>query len=293
MTRRTNQYFLFVFLYFLLCSELLAPWMARFLPFSSIWVNILFQFIVFLPLIGIYLKTERVPFRECLALRPIHWKNALLSIGITYCALPFVSMIVILTSPLQPNLAEESMQALSSSGSFPALLLFIAVQPAIFEECLFRGVTLHGYRSLGRWRALLVSAFLFGMLHMNLQQALYAFALGALFAFLVQRTGSILASMLPHFFINAINCAASYFAPPQMGIVAEPSWLQQMFFSGLQCLIFLPFLAGLLFWFVRRNPLPSESLPVSCRQEKIITLSLIFIILIFILFGVLPNLYAF
>lgn len=57
-------------------------------------------------------------------------------------------MIVVLTSPLQPNLAEQAMGELNDSSLF-SMLFVIAVQPAVFEELLFRGAALHGYRSLG------------------------------------------------------------------------------------------------------------------------------------------------
>lgn len=75
-------------------------------------------------------------------------ENALLCLGIAYCALPFISMIVVLTSPLQPNLVEQAMGELNDSSLF-SMLFVIAVQPAVFEELLFRGAALHGYRSLG------------------------------------------------------------------------------------------------------------------------------------------------
>lgn len=201
-------------------------------------------------------------------------------------------MIVVLTSPLQPNLAEQAMGELNDSSLF-SMLFVIAVQPAVFEELLFRGAALHGYRSLGAKKALLMSALMFAMLHMNLQQALYAFLLGAIFAFMVQRTGSIFASMLPHFLINALNCVAATAQTPQQGVVEELSFTQELLSTGLQCLIFLPFLALLMYLFLRRNPAPAPALPADtdAPKEKIFTASFWIIVAIFIFFGVLPNLY--
>ena len=204
----------------------------------------------------------------------------------------FISMIVVLTSPLQPNLVEQAMGELNDSSLF-SMLFVIAVQPAVFEELLFRGAALHGYRSLGAKKALLMSALMFAMLHMNLQQALYAFLLGAIFAFMVQRTGSIFASMLPHFLINALNCVAATAQTPQQGVVEELSFTQELLSTGLQCLIFLPFLALLMYLFLRRNPAPAPALPANtdAPKEKIFTASFWIIVAIFIFFGVLPNLY--
>lgn len=292
MTRRTNQYFLFVFLFFMLGSTVLGLLLTNFLSLPLDWANIIMQFLVFIPMLVIYVKTEKVSVKECFSLRPLNWKNALLCLGIAYCALPFISMIVVLTSPLQPNLAEQTMVQLNGSPFF-SLLFIIAVQPAVFEELLFRGAALHGYRHLGTKKALLMSALMFAMLHMNLQQALYAFLLGSVFAFLVQRTGSIFASMLPHFLINAINCGAIASQSPQQGVVEELSFAQEILGVGLQCLIFLPLLILLIYLFLRRNPAPAAALPAdtSAPKEKMFTASFWIIVAIFVLFGVLPNLY--
>ncbi len=292
MARRTNQYFLFVFLFFMLGSTVLGLLLTNFLGLPSDWANIIMQFLVFIPMLVIYVKTEKAPVKECFSLKPLNWKNALLCLGIAYCSLPFISMIVVLTSPLQPNLVEQAMGELNDS-SFFSLLFVIAVQPAVFEELLFRGAALHGYRSLGAKKALLMSALMFAMLHMNLQQALYAFLLGAIFAFMVQRTGSIFASMLPHFLINALNCVATTAQTPQQGVVEELSFLQELLSVGLQCLIFLPFLALLIYLFLRRNPAPAPALPADtdAPKEKVFTVSFWIIVAIFIFLGVLPNLY--
>lgn len=292
MARRTNQYFLFVFLFFMLGSTIFGLLFTKFLPLPTDWANIIMQFLVFIPMLVIYVKSEKASIKDCFSIRPLNLKNALLCLGIAYCSLPFISMIVVLTSHIQPNLAEESMHELKDS-SFLSMLFIIAVQPAFFEEMLFRGAALHGYRSLGTKKALLMSALMFAMLHMNLQQALYAFLLGMIFAFLVQRTGSIFASMLPHFFINGLNCAAMYFEPPQEGVVEELSFAQEFLGVGLQCLIFLPFLALLIYLFLRSNPAPAPALPAETKapKEKIFTVSFWIIVAIFILLGVLPNLY--
>ena len=242
MARRANQYFLFVFLFFMIGSTVLGLLLTNVMGLPSDWSNIIMQFLVFIPMLVIYVKTEKASVKECFSIKPLNWKNALLCLGIAYCSLPFISMIVVLTSPLQPNLVEQAMGELNDSSLF-SLLFVIAVQPAVFEELLFRG------------------ALMFAMLHMNLQQALYAFLLGVIFAFMVQRTGSIFASMLPHFLINALNCVATTAQTPQQGVVEELSFAQELVSVGLQCLIFLPFLALLIYLFLRRNPAPAPALP--------------------------------
>lgn len=177
MARRTNQYFLFVFLFFMIGSTVLGLLLTNVMGLPSDWSNIIMQFLVFIPMLVIYVKTEKASVKECFSIKPLNWKNALLCLGIAYCSLPFISMIVVLTSPLQPNLVEQAMGELNDSSLF-SLLFVIAVQPAVFEELLFRGAALHGYRSLGAKKALLMGALMFAMLHMNLQQALVRLSSG-------------------------------------------------------------------------------------------------------------------
>ncbi len=82
-------------------------------------------------------------------------------------------------------------------------LLYAALAPAVAEEFIFRGLLFHGYRGRGVRYSAVFSGLLFGLLHMNLNQFVYAFALGVVLALLVEASGSIYASMLVHFMINA------------------------------------------------------------------------------------------
>ncbi len=296
MTKRTNQYFLFVFLYFILCSNVLSWLLPMIFPFvSPMLLNIILQCIIFIPLLIIYPITEKKSIKDCYSLHRLHWKDAFISIGIAFFSLPFLAFVVVLTSPLQPNIAEEAMVSLSNQNIWVSLL-FIAVQPALFEELLFRGAALTGYRHLGWIKAMVMSAFLFAMLHLNLQQALYAFLFGCIFAFLVQRTGSIFASMLPHFFVNGLNCVSMYFMSDQIGTPEHLSIFTQLFQVGVQCLMFFPFLLGLFYWFIRRHPAPVPHMAQpNISGEKIWSASLIIMVVIFVIFSaifILPSLFA-
>lgn len=82
-------------------------------------------------------------------------------------------------------------------------MMYIAMVPALAEEFLFRGIFYHSYRPCGIWKASLVSGLCFGLVHMNINQFLYAFVLGVIFALLVEATGSVFSAILAHFIINA------------------------------------------------------------------------------------------
>lgn len=290
LTKKMNRYFLIVFLYFLGVSNFFAPILYRIVP-SMMPAMILLQFVIFLPLLFFYFYRFPSSVKETFSLRPVRIGDVLICLGIALFSMPIVSMIVFLTSFLQPNLVESSMGEMMGSNFFLVLFL-IAVQPAVFEELMFRGIAFRSYGYLGEKKAILISAFLFALLHMNLQQALYAFLLGSLFAFFVGRTGSIFASMIPHFFINASNCVTMYLVSPETEAAVEYTVGQQFLAIGLQCLISLPFLIALLWLFVKRNPKSLYAMtPIEGEKAKFFTPSMWVIIGIFVVISALTIIF--
>ena len=87
---------------------------------------------------------------------------------------------------------------------FVFVLLAIAVLPALFEELIFRGFLLDGLRAFGEVGAILLCGGLFALYHQNPAQTLYQFCCGAAFALVALRSGSILPTVLSHFFNNAL-----------------------------------------------------------------------------------------
>jgi membrane protease YdiL (CAAX protease family) len=80
-----------------------------------------------------------------------------------------------------------------------SLLFTLVVVAPVTEELLFRGLILRGL--LGRfhsWVALLLSAGLFSVMHMNPWQLIPTFALGLLFGWFYLRTGSLLPCIAGH-----------------------------------------------------------------------------------------------
>ena len=85
------------------------------------------------------------------------------------------------------------------------LLLLIAVLPAITEEITIRGVVLSGYEDKNIYLAASITGLLFGIMHLDPQQFLYAAVLGFVLALVVRITNSIFASALIHFLINGTS----------------------------------------------------------------------------------------
>jgi len=94
-----------------------------------------------------------------------------------------------------------------------AMLLVVVIAP-LCEEMFFRGFLLHGLWSrFGFWPAVVVSGFLFSLIHFTGPDTLGLIvpfmAIGILFAWLAGRTGSLWNSIAVHFLFNSISIVAN------------------------------------------------------------------------------------
>lgn len=102
-----------------------------------------------------------------------------------------------------PNILEDSFMDMSNNiwG-----ILSMAVAAPILEECLFRGaIEGHLIRTWKRpWLAVVVSALVFGIIHMNPAQMLFAFLAGLVLGWLYMRTHSVLPGIVGHILNNSM-----------------------------------------------------------------------------------------
>lgn len=97
--------------------------------------------------------------------------------------------------------------------SFPVMWLLIGVYGPFCEELVFRGVLYNGYKKSGRIiGAILLSALAFGLMHMNFNQAIYAFPVGILLAMLVEASGSLWTSTFCHMVFNSLQVCLMFFS---------------------------------------------------------------------------------
>lgn len=81
-------------------------------------------------------------------------------------------------------------------------LIFVGIVAPILEELVFRKMLCDRLLPLGEGYAVVLSAAIFGLVHGNFFQFFYAFALGAVFAFVYIKTGRVRYSMAYHSLIN-------------------------------------------------------------------------------------------
>lgn len=128
----------------------------------------------------------------------------------TWLSMPLTTLINAVSMLFVDNTI-VGMSDLMLEMPFLEMLFLSAVLPAVVEELVFRGVIYGGYRRNGsKYLAVLLSACMFGLIHMNLNQALYAFVIGIQLALLLEATGSIWTTMLFHFTYNAQSTAIMF-----------------------------------------------------------------------------------
>jgi uncharacterized protein len=113
--------------------------------------------------------------------------------------------------PVDPP--EQQLLSDVTAGGITTLLAIVAavVMAPLVEEVVFRGVLFQGLkRRIGLWPGALVSALLFAVVHVEVQQPLYSSAfvlLGVLFAWTMHRFGSLLVPIVAHAAFNAVSVA--------------------------------------------------------------------------------------
>lgn len=84
----------------------------------------------------------------------------------------------------------------------PIKVLFMVILAPLVEEFLCRKLVIDRTRCYGEKTAAFLSALVFGLMHQNLFQFFYAFALGFVFAYIYLRTGHLRYCVIFHAIIN-------------------------------------------------------------------------------------------
>lgn len=157
----------------------------------------------------------RMSIFTSIAPRPLLFSTALVLTSI-----PTLNILVSWL-PLE-NLLENEFDGLSHNliGAFT-----ISVIAPLLEEVMFRGA-IQGYmlrKVRNPWLAIIISALIFGIFHMNPVQIVYATLLGIVLGWIYYRTGSLMSVILGHVLNNTIATIFMLFITPAVedGLLSE------------------------------------------------------------------------
>lgn len=128
-----------------------------------------------------------------------------LAVSVATIAMAFVMDIFNAIMPPMPQSLQKTMEMMMN-GPLWMTLLSVSVFAPLFEEWLCRGMILRGLlQKISPVWAIVVSAAVFALIHMNPWQAIPAFGFGLLFGYVYYRTGSLKLTMLMHCVNNTFS----------------------------------------------------------------------------------------
>lgn len=199
---RSNTYFLIIML-----LQLFLPVHLVFkcLQITDIrLILVINHIIIFIIPAIIYLIITKQSPREVLKLNKLYFKDSLLIILLAFICQPIMAFFSLISQFFFENEIGNFMIEIVDSP-YIILLLLVAVLPAITEEITIRGVVLSGYKNKNVYLSCIVTGLLFGIMHLDPQQFLYATILGFVLALVVRITNTIFAASLIHFLINGTS----------------------------------------------------------------------------------------
>ena len=142
---------------------------------------------------------------EVLSIRKMKLSTVCGVIAFTMAASPLITLVNLASQLFVENTVTSSSEQFLSLHPL-LLVFFVGILAPVCEEVVFRGAIFSGFKKEGNiFKAVFASGLLFGLLHMNINQASYAFVIGVLLGFLVEATGSIFSSILFHVLVNSSN----------------------------------------------------------------------------------------
>lgn len=202
------------FLITMVCYLGMVYLVAAFFPMlgdSLVLSNLLCELVVILPVFIFILASGERP-AAFLEFHRMKTGSVLMTVLFAFLTVPALSLFNLISQIWVENEVAAMMESQQiGQMSFGLLYLSVGVIAPVFEEAACRGAFYRSYqRSGSAFKAMLLSALVFALVHMNFNQAAYAFVMGILAVLLVEATGSLWSSVLYHGVINGSQILLMY-----------------------------------------------------------------------------------
>lgn len=134
---------------------------------------------------------------------------AIMSYTVMYISNIMGSLLILPISLLKGSqVGNVGLDIVAGGSNIIVNLLLVVICAPIIEEYVFRKLLIDRTVRYGQGVSILLSGLMFGLYHGNLQQFIYAFGLGAFFAFIYVKTGKLRYTIFLHMFINFMGGVA-------------------------------------------------------------------------------------
>ncbi len=180
-----------------------------------------------------------------LLMRPTSLFSILAAVALAVALHPVAILLLTLVRtiyPLDESVLAPFQKVISQAPSTSSLIMVLAILPAVCEEFAFRGFILSGLRHLGnKWRAIVLSAVLFGVAHGVLQQSIVAGTFGIVLGFIAVQTGSIWPAITFHAIHNTMSVLSGRWMELAMASDGPGRYLvRQITIEGQPAVIYSP-----------------------------------------------------
>ena len=173
-----------------------------------------------------------------------------------------------------------------SNMSLPMVFLLSVVLAPIFEELVFRYAVIGYIRRYGEWNAIIVSALIFALIHENIFQFFYAFAVGIIFGYVYVYTRKLIYSIILHCTFNFFGAFVPILIDPSF----SPTNKASIIYSMIQYIVaIIGFI--LLINYIRKGKLlettPGAPIQGKLSKDAILNPGMITLIVVCLIFTVL------
>lgn len=255
---------------------------------------ILGQLIILIPAIpGVLLAKENLI--KLAGFHKIKISSAFMIILFTFLIMPLTVVI----NAISMFFVDNTVAAISGEIlelPFIVMFLIMGIAGPFSEELVFRGIVYQGYKKSGTiLQAMLLSALLFALMHMNFNQAAYAFVIGAIMVLMVEATGSIWSSILIHVVFNSQQVCMMYLSDSSFLGMNEMADVQAQITNEMLMLVISVYLiiaavtttlAGCVLVWIAKNEKREENLRAVWttrkhkKEGKVVTIPLLIAIVI-------------
>jgi len=132
-----------------------------------------------------------------------------------WATLPVVYGLLIAGAKIFGDQAQKAVEMIGDRrAGWQMVAVTALVLAPLFEEVIFRGLLYALFRRWGRWTAILATAALFGLVHVDAPTACLPLAvLGGVLAWIVESTGSLVPSITAHMAFNFLSISQLIWKP--------------------------------------------------------------------------------
>lgn len=202
-----NIFYLFGVLIFLTVGNFVQSW--------NLEIGLIItEYVFVLGLSFIIIKFSKAKTSDYVHLRDISKRTTLKIVLIMMLSLPIVMFLNLLSLFVLESFGFSLNYSFPIATDFTSVVFqffIISISAGICEEVFFRGIILNTYSEyFSYWKAIIISAVLFGIFHFNILNILGPIYLGIVFGYLAIRTKSIIPAILGHMTNNGLAYILAY-----------------------------------------------------------------------------------